>query len=113
MMVFSTILKKLALDYYYSNISTSAVALNFKQIRNYIRNYFKGAEYKRTVLSKWNKLTFKSVIGKNEGKPIEKYLEKLIDKLWHLQHSLDLEVQKDRFIYNKLINACQNLPTCQ
>ncbi len=99
-------LKGLALDYYYSNISTSAVAMNFDQVCNSIRNYFEGAEYKRSVLSKWNELTLKSVISKSEGKPMEECLEKLIDELRHLQHGLDPELRTDRFIHNKLINAC-------
>ena len=113
MKAFPTMLKGLALDYYYSNISTSVVALNFDQVCNSIRNYFEGAEYKRSVLSKWNELTLKSVISKNEGKPMEECLEKLIDELRHLQHGLDPELRTDRFIHNKLINACQNLPACQ
>ena len=106
MKAFPTILKGLALDYYYSIISISAVAMNFNQICNSIRNYFEGAEYKQNVLSKWNRLTFKLVINKSKGKPIEKCLEELIDKLWHLQHGLDPEICIDHFIYNKLINIC-------
>ena len=109
---FSTMLKGLALDYYYSNISTSGT-MNFDQVCNSIRNYFERAEYKQSVLSKWNKRTFKSVISKSESKPIEKCLKKLIDKLWHLQHGLDLELCTDHFIHNKLINAYQNIPACQ
>ena len=84
MKAFPTMLKGLALDYYYSNISTSTVAMNFDQVCNSIKNYFEGAEYKRSVLLKWNELTLKSVISKSEGKPIEECLEKLIDELRHL-----------------------------
>ena len=113
MKAFPTMLKGLALDYYYSNISTSTVAMNFDQVCNSIWNYFEGAEYKQSVLSKWNELTLKSVISKSEGKPIEECLEKFIDELRHLQHGLDPELRTDSFIYNKLINACQNLPACQ
>ncbi len=113
MKAFPTMLKGLALDYYYSNISTITIAMNFDQVCNSIRNYFEGAEYKQSNLSKWNKLTLKSVISKSEGKPIEECFEKLIDELRHLQHGLDLEFYTNRFIHNKLINACQNFPTCQ
>ena len=108
MKTFPTMLKGFALDYYYSDISTSAVALNFDQVCNSIRNYFEGAEYKRSVLSKWNELTLKSVISKSAGKPMEECLEKLIDELRHLQHGLDPELRTDRFIHNKLISACQH-----
>ena len=41
---FPTMLKGLTLDYYYSNISISAVAMNFYQVCNSIKNYFKRAE---------------------------------------------------------------------
>ncbi len=109
MKALSPMLKGLALDYYYSNINTSAVAMNFDLVCNSIRNYFEGAEYKRNVLLKWNKRTLKSVISKSGGKLMEECLEKLIDELRHLQHGLDLELCIDHFIYNKLINACQNL----
>ena len=44
---------------------------------------------------------------------MEECLEKLIDELRHLQHGLDPELRTDRFIHNKLINACQNIPACQ
>lgn len=43
---FSTMLKSLALDYYYLNISISVIAINFNQIYNSIRNYFERVEYK-------------------------------------------------------------------
>ena len=81
MKAFSTILKDLALDYYYSNINTNALALNFDQVCNSIRNYLKRTEYKQTFLSEWNELTLKSIISTNEGKLMEKCLEKLINKL--------------------------------
>lgn len=41
MKVFFTMLKGLALYYYYSNISTNIIALKFDQICNFIRNYLK------------------------------------------------------------------------
>lgn len=59
-------LKNFILDYYYYNISTSIVTLNFEQTRNFISNYFKEAKYKQKVFFKWNKLIFiKLVISKN------------------------------------------------
>lgn len=51
MKVFPTMVKGLALNYYYSNISTSTIALNFDQIYNSIKNYFEGAEYKQSIFS--------------------------------------------------------------
>lgn len=40
---------------------------------------------------------------------MEKYLEKLINKLWHLPNSPNIKFYKDRFIHNKIINKCQNI----
>lgn len=76
-----TMLKWLALDYYSSNISISGIAMNFDQVCYSIRAYFEGAEYKRSILSKWNELTLKLVISKNKGRPMEECLEQLIEKL--------------------------------
>lgn len=52
MKIFPTILKKSALNYYYSNISISAVVMNFDQICNFIRNYFEEVKFKQSVLLK-------------------------------------------------------------
>lgn len=49
---FSIIFKDLALDYYYSNINTSTIAINFDKVYNSIKNYFEGVEYKQSVLLK-------------------------------------------------------------
>lgn len=43
---FPNMFKSLALDYYYLNINISAVNINFDQVYNSIKNYFKKAEYK-------------------------------------------------------------------
>lgn len=49
---FLTMFKSLALNYYYSNISISIIAMNFNQVCNFIRNYFEGAKYKQSILLK-------------------------------------------------------------
>lgn len=51
MKVFSTMLKSLALNYYYSNITISD-AINFDQVSNSIRNYFERVKYKQSISSK-------------------------------------------------------------
>lgn len=80
-----------------------------------IRAYFEGAEYKRSVLSRWNGITLKSVMSKveNEGKSIEECLQLLIKDLRHLQHGLDPELRTDKFIHHKLVDACQEISACQ
>ena len=44
---------------------------------------------------------------------MEECLQLLIKDLRHLQHGLDAELRTDKFIHNKLINACQDIPACQ
>jgi hypothetical protein len=49
----------------------------------------------------------------NEGKSAEECLQLLIKQLRHLQHGLDPELRSEKFIHNKLINACQDVSACQ
>ncbi len=49
----------------------------------------------------------------NESKFIEECLQLLIKDLRHLQHDLDSELRSEKFIHNKLINACQDVTACQ
>ena len=44
---------------------------------------------------------------------MEESLQLLIKKLRHLQHKLDFKLRTDKFIYNKLINICQDVPAYQ
>ena len=60
-------LRGITLNFYYKNKATYTT---FNSIYNAIRNYFKGLEYKHGVLIKWNAITLKTVIIKNEGKSI-------------------------------------------
>ena len=61
-------LRSIALNFYYKNKATYTT---FNSIYNAIYNYFKGLEYKRGILIKWNAITLKTVIIKSEGKSIE------------------------------------------
>ncbi len=49
----------------------------------------------------------------NDDKFMKKCLHLLIKNLRHLQHELDSKLRSERFIHNKLINACQNVSACQ
>ena len=62
---FLIILHSITLDFYYKNKATYTT---FNSICNAIYNHFKGLKYKRRVLTKWNAITFKTVIIKSEGK---------------------------------------------
>ena len=44
---------------------------------------------------------------------MEECLQLLLKDLRHLQHWLDAKLCTDKFIHNKLINACQDIPACQ
>jgi hypothetical protein len=48
---FFIMLKKLALNVYYVNMSTNA-SMTFDEACLFMKNYFENAEYKRSVLSK-------------------------------------------------------------
>ena len=45
-----TMLRSLALDYYYTNLKNRPTAISFEQVYNATRNYFKGSKYKRSIL---------------------------------------------------------------
>jgi hypothetical protein len=109
---FSTMLKDLTLDYYYSNMSIDILII-FDEVCFSMRNYFENVEYRRDILSKWNNLTLKSVMTSNENKSVEECLQLLIKQLRHLQHDLNSKLRSEKFIHNKLINACQNVSACQ
>ena len=49
----------------------------------------------------------------NEKKFMKNCLQLLFKELRHLQHELNSKFRIDRFSHNKLINACQNVSTCQ
>ena len=57
----------ITLNFYYKNKVTYTT---FNSIYNAVYNHFKGLEYKRGVLIKWNTITLKTVIIKNESKSI-------------------------------------------
>jgi hypothetical protein len=66
---FFTMLKKLALNYYYANVTNSKNAsFTFDDVCIAMMNYFEDAEYKRSILNKWNNLTLKSIMSKTENK---------------------------------------------
>jgi len=100
---FPTMLRSIALNFYYKNKATYTT---FNSIYNAIYNYFKGPEYKRGILIKWNAITLKTVIIKSEGKSIEDCLQLLLNNLRHLQHGFNANLYNNDFLYNKLIVAC-------
>jgi hypothetical protein len=51
--------------------------------------------------------------SENEDKSIKECLQLLIKNLRHLQHDMNSELRSEKFIHNKLINACQDVFICQ
>ena len=47
---YSTMLRRLALNHYYTNLKNNPLSVSFNQLCNATRNYFKGPEYKRGIL---------------------------------------------------------------
>jgi hypothetical protein len=109
------ILCGLALDYYYTSLKNTAQTLSFNQICNMTRLYFEGPKYGCKILGQWNSLTLKYLINKskNIGKSTLDCLQLLIKELRYLQYGLNPDLCTDKFLHNKLINACQELPVCQ
>ena len=64
---FLIMLRGITLDFYYKN---KVIYTTFNSICNAVCSYFKRLEYKRGVLIKWNAITLKTVIMKNESKSI-------------------------------------------
>jgi negative regulator of genetic competence, sporulation and motility len=49
---FLTMLKRLALNYYYANVTSSKTSFTFDDVCISMMNYFEDAEYKRNILNK-------------------------------------------------------------
>src|SRR5467141_3094068 len=107
---FPTMLKGLALDYYYSSCRGRYATMS--DFYRAIEAYFESDDSKRTVLSQWNNTTLQSIIEKSPGKSTTENLQILIKDLRHMQKGLDIELQSDRVLYNKIINACQQVSAC-
>jgi hypothetical protein len=111
---FPSMFRGLALGHYYLNINIRSTSPpSFDDLCNLTRQYFKGAEYRRGVLARWNSITLRQVMDKNPDKSVGESLQILIKDLRHLQHGLDSEFRTDKFLHNKLIDTCQGIPACQ
>ena len=48
---YSTILRGLVLDYYYTNLKSNPLSVTFDKLYKATRNYFKGLKYRRDILT--------------------------------------------------------------
>jgi hypothetical protein len=81
---YSTMLRGLALDHYYTNLKSNPFSVSFNKLCESTRNYFEGSEYKRDILTQWNALKLQTVIDKNTEKSTIECLQILIKDLRHL-----------------------------
>ena len=103
----------LALDHYYTNLKSNPFGVPFNKLCKATYNYFKGLEYRCDILTQWNVIKLQTIINKNPKRSTTECLQILIKDLWYLQHSLDIKLQTDNFLHNKLITACQEVEPCK
>lgn len=109
---FSIMLKGAALKHYYTTCKTDTRMTQLADLCYSVRNTFEGAEYKRSMLTKWNALSLRQMVSKNTDKDIETCLQLLVEELRTTQMNLDTNLQSDTFLQNKLLMACQDHPAC-
>ena len=105
-------LKGAALSHFYTVCKPNPRITQLIELCDNIRNAFEGTEYKRSMLTKWNTLTLRSIVEKHPDKSIESCLQTLIGELRATQINLDRNLQGDLFFQNKLQLACQDHPAC-
>ena len=74
-------LRGLVLDHYYINLKSNPLSVPFNKLYKATRNYFKGLEYRRDILTQWNVIKLQTVINKNPKKSTIEYLQILIKDL--------------------------------
>ena len=77
-------LRGLALNYYYTNLKSNPLSATFDKLCKAIRNYFKGPEYRRNILTQWNATKLRIIMDKNTEKLTIECLQILIKDLCHL-----------------------------
>jgi hypothetical protein len=55
----------LALDHFYTNLKSNPLGVLFNKLCKATRNYFKGPEYKRNILTQWNTIKLRTIIDKH------------------------------------------------
>ncbi|TQS33459.1 hypothetical protein Golomagni_06196 [Golovinomyces magnicellulatus] len=90
---FSTMLRDDALDYFYDSINNQE-------------------EHKQAMMTTWNSMSLKSIIKQNDEKSLLDCFEILLKKLRHTQRRLSSEFRSEKFLRDKVINACNNIEAC-
>jgi hypothetical protein len=90
-LVFSTMLKDKASDFYYDKITGRSY--DFRMMIDLIRTHFETEESRQKYLSEWREITLIRTISKNPDKSKLEYLELMLDKLRTAQRGLTTQYQ--------------------
>ncbi|RKF64369.1 putative glycosyl transferase [Erysiphe neolycopersici] len=107
---FSTMLKGMALEYYYSCCQGSTLTIS--QLIKRFQEHFEGEEHRRNMLREWNKINLRDMFHKNPSKEKGFVFNEMVQILRATQRGLDQEYQTDSALRNKIISACSNIPAC-
>jgi hypothetical protein len=89
---FFIMLKEAALKHYYTTCKTDPRMTQLADLCSSVRSTFEGAEYKRSMLTKWNVLSLQQVISKNPDKDTKTCLHLLVEELRTTQMNLDISL---------------------
>jgi hypothetical protein len=108
---FPTMLKGTALNHYFTCILDPTIN-TIAKMSQAIQSHFKGPEYQRNNLTKWNDITLKKTATKHPNKSIEDCLQTMVHELRTMQLGLHKDLRNETFLLHKLITACQDHPAC-
>jgi hypothetical protein len=83
---FLTMLRDMALDYYYDNFDNDQRPTPIDDLCTAFQNYFKGSEYRRSMLAQWESITIETIMKRPENidKSTHHCLKLLINELRQL-----------------------------
>jgi hypothetical protein len=108
-------LRGLARQHYFTNMKNDSQIPTLEQLCDATRNFFEGEEYHRRMLERWNTLTLRKLMSRtdNSGKTTIDCLELLILELRQIQNGLDPNLRTEKLLHRKVIDACQDIPSCK
>ena len=110
MRAFPTMLKALALEYFYNNRLSHQP---FETVCTNIRNFFEGPGFHRRNLDKWESISLASIVAENPDKSTLEAVQLMITTLSQLQYGLEDDFRSQRTLYNKIIRSCQGSRACR
>ena len=108
---FPTMLKGLALDYYYKTLLHKD--LDYHALQEAVQSRFEDTNFRQTAMLRWNAKSLQQTILENPNKSTAECFDILVNDLQEIFHSLMPKLQNDEFMLNKLVLACRPIPACQ